>query len=181
MQHRNWKKSFLRLVAAELLKNSEIASHEAQRLSSWESVLRLLWQVVCTLATQILSLLCNLLAVLAHGSCHCETCRIHGAAIYLLVLHFPTFVIAKEWKDFFAKPKCEPATSHTCGVVEAISLLVDRRTTFAMTSCFSVPLACLVLKKLMVLGNGNSHKCGCRCDCLWNFSKSLFIKNYEFR
>ena len=24
--------------------------------------------------------------------------------------------------DFFAKPKCEPATSHTCGVVEAISL-----------------------------------------------------------
>ena len=29
-------------------------------------------------------------------------------------------VIAKERKDFFAKPKCEPATSHTCGVVEAI-------------------------------------------------------------
>ena len=25
-------------------------------------------------------------------------------------------------KDFFAKPKCEPATSHTCGVVEAIPL-----------------------------------------------------------
>ncbi|MEE0876153.1 MAG: hypothetical protein UIH18_02530, partial [Fibrobacteraceae bacterium] len=24
-------------------------------------------------------------------------------------------------QNFFAKPKCEPATSHTCGVVEAIS------------------------------------------------------------
>ena len=32
------------------------------------------------------------------------------------------FVIAMEWKDFSAKPKCEPATSHSCGVVEAISL-----------------------------------------------------------
>ena len=31
-------------------------------------------------------------------------------------------VIAKLEKIFFAKPKCEPATSHTCGVVEAISL-----------------------------------------------------------
>ena len=132
MQHRNWKKSFLRLVAAELLKNSEIASHEAQRLSPWQSALRSPWQVVCTLASRILSLLCNLLAVLAHGSCHCEPQR--GEAISLLVLHFPTFVIAKEWKDFFAKPKCEPATSHTCGVVEAISLPVDRHTTFAMTS-----------------------------------------------
>jgi hypothetical protein len=27
-----------------------------------------------------------------------------------------------EGKDFLAKPKCEPATSHTCGVVEAIFL-----------------------------------------------------------
>ena len=33
-------------------------------------------------------------------------------------------VIAKERKDFFAKPKCEPATSHTCGVVEAICFQV---------------------------------------------------------
>ena len=30
-------------------------------------------------------------------------------------------VIANPQQDFFAKPKCEPATSHTCGVVEAIS------------------------------------------------------------
>ena len=36
-------------------------------------------------------------------------------------------------KLFFAKPKCEPATSHTCGVVEAICLLTDRHTAFAMT------------------------------------------------
>jgi hypothetical protein len=36
---------------------------------------------------------------LAHVSCHCEP-----------------------QQDVFAKPKCEPATSHTCGVVEAICL-----------------------------------------------------------
>ena len=53
----------------------------------------------------------NLYAVLAHEPCHCEAL-----------------------KDFFAKPKCEPATSHTCGVVEAISLPVDRHTAFAMTT-----------------------------------------------
>jgi len=52
----------------------------------------------------------NLPAVLAHEFCHCEP-----------------------QQDFFAKPKCDPATSHTCGVVEAISLPVDRHTTFAMT------------------------------------------------
>ena len=82
-----------------------------------------------------------------------------------------TFVITMERKDFSAKPKCEPATSHTCskgGVMEAIplqatfvfgllryarndknqdghvvikktprhdNLLLDRHTTFAMTSC----------------------------------------------
>ena len=35
------------------------------------------------------------------------------------------FVIANPQQDFFAKPKCEPATSHSCGVVEAISLQVS--------------------------------------------------------
>ena len=41
----------------------------------------------------------NLPAVLARVPCHCEP-----------------------QQDVFAKPKCEPATSHTCGVVEAICL-----------------------------------------------------------
>jgi hypothetical protein len=43
-------------------------------------------------------------------------------------------VIANPQQDVFAKPKCEPATSHTCGVVEAICLLADGHTTFAMTT-----------------------------------------------
>ena len=64
--------------------------------------------------------------------------------------------------DFFAKPKCEPATSHTCGVVEAISLQAalvfgllryarndknqDRHTTFAMTT-LNLPTVLLTCEK----------------------------------
>ena len=49
-------------------------------------------------------------------------------------------VIAMEWKDFSAKPKCEPATSHSCGVVEAIFSQVDRHTTFAITTFLHLPI-----------------------------------------
>jgi hypothetical protein len=69
------------------------------------------------------------------GSCHYETCRMHGVVIPLRVERHTTFamttclytchtrlVIANPQQDFSAKPKCEPATSHTCGVVEAIFL-----------------------------------------------------------
>ena len=97
---------------------------------------------------------------LAHGSCHCEPCRMHCAAICLPVLHLSRFLSLRavqnarcgnllvsdrhttfamtflnllqvsclrffsllSVKEFFAKPKCDPATSHTCGVVEAICL-----------------------------------------------------------
>ena len=58
-----------------------------------------------------------------HCQCHCEPCRIHGAAICLPVLHLPqALVIANPNKIFFAKPKCEPGTNHTCGRVETIPL-----------------------------------------------------------
>ena len=52
----------------------------------------------------------SLVRDLPRVSCHLRS--------YLLA----PLVIAMEGKDFFAKPKCEPATSHTCGVVEAIFL-----------------------------------------------------------
>ena len=138
--------------------------------------------------------------LIANYSCHCETYRIHGTAISSLTDGHETqslspwqpwtcrgscprtLSLAMEWKDFFAKPKCEPATSHTCGVVKAISLQAtlvfgllryarndknqDRHTTFAMTSCFSATLAGRVLQKPISLGNANSHKCGCRSSRL---------------
>ncbi len=40
----------------------------------------------------------------------------------LLITCRAPLVIANPQQDFFAKPKCEPAMSHTCGVVEAICL-----------------------------------------------------------
>jgi hypothetical protein len=58
----------------------------------------------CSLAKELapnLSLVMGLArsSCYSRTTCHCETCKI-----------------------FFAKPKCEPATSHSCGVVDAISL-----------------------------------------------------------
>ena len=50
------------------------------------------------------------------------------------------FLLLANPEIFFAKPKCEPATSQTSfkgGVVKAISLSTDRHTMFAMTSLFA--------------------------------------------
>jgi hypothetical protein len=64
----------------------------------------------------------------------------HGAAISLPTDGRTAFAMTililslRSLKRFSAKPKCEPATSLTCGVVEAISLLTDGRTAFAMTT-----------------------------------------------
>jgi len=52
---------------------------------------------------------------LPQAPCHCEPCRIHGAAICLPVLYLPQALV-------IAKPKCEPGTNHTCGMVETIPL-----------------------------------------------------------
>ena len=56
---------------------------------------------------------------LAYEPCHCERCRIHGAAICLPVLHLPLGSCRSRWKV----------------VTEAIPLPTDRRTAFAMTTC----------------------------------------------
>ena len=96
-----------------------------------------------TLATQFLPVTCPRLARtscprtlslqnVSLGSCHCETCRIHGVAISSPTT-CPWFLSLRTQTRFSAKPKCEPATSHTCGVVEAIYSPLDRRTAFAMT------------------------------------------------
>ena len=62
----------------------------------------------------------------------------------------PRTLSLRSLKSFSAKPKCEPATSHICGVVEAISLQVASRSPrgtrpLAMTTCFYTCRSVLVI------------------------------------
>jgi len=72
--------------------------------------------------------------LLAMTTCQQMAARLKASRHDNLFLHLPrSSCHSRSLKRFSAKPKCEPATSHTCGVVEAISLPVNRHTAFAMT------------------------------------------------
>ena len=99
-------------------------------------------------------------------TCHCETCRKHGVAISLPVLHLPHGSCHSRWSEkifprslsvslpratlvaWWKQSHCKLAT---------ISLLLDRRTTFAMTIRTT-----FAMTTRTALGHANSHKCGWR-------------------
>ena len=61
--------------------------------------------------------------LLAMTTCQQMAARLKASRHDNLFLHLPrSSCHSRSLKRFSAKPKCEPATSHTCGVVEAISL-----------------------------------------------------------
>ena len=115
-------------------------------------------------------------------TCHCETCRIHGVAISLphgschsrwsekifprsLNVSLPRATLVAWWKQ----SHCKLAT---------ISLLLDRRTTFAMTihTAFAMTIhTAFAMTTRTALGHANSHKCGWRCSRLGRFVCDLKI------
>ena len=61
--------------------------------------------------------------LLTMTTCQQMAARLKASRHDNLFLHLPrSSCHSRSLKRFSAKPKCEPATSHTCGVVEAISL-----------------------------------------------------------